>query len=481
MMHMQCRSSEEISARTEAAVAHVLEWSSALLQCGDLKIANRTLLCKIRCRRWPFIVSAFLAIHFALISLHFASAQPQTTDYARYIIDTLSSKEMNGRGYVDSADFKAATFIANESRKLNLSSFTPDYFQTFTFSANTFPGKMIVEYSSRELLAGKDFLVDAASPGMKGKFEVVPIIKTSADTAAQAGVNALGALRHKKGKPVFLSIRKSDWTKKQYQLFNQAMLSAAPSTVRGLVELDTSKLTWHAAQETIPWLRLTIRDTMFRSAKVKVDIDATLKKNYLSRNVIAFIPGSTSPDSFIVFTAHYDHLGQMGDGTYFPGANDNASGTSMVLNLARHYAQHRPDYTMVFICFAGEELGLLGSYYFTGQPLFPLDKIKLLINLDIVGTGDEGIKVVNATEFPKQFDQLVKLNEQHQYLKQVSPRGKSANSDHYPFYLKGVPGFFIYTLGGIGAYHDVNDRAETLPLTAYDNLMKLLIDFVKEL
>jgi Zn-dependent M28 family amino/carboxypeptidase len=193
--------------------------------------------------------------------------------------------------------------------------------------------------------------------------------------------------------------------------------------------------------------------------------------------VISYVKGTSAPDSFIVFTAHYDHLGQMGNETYFPGANDNASGSSMVLNLARYFSEHPLKYSVAVMSFSGEELGLLGSQYYVNHPLFPLGNIKFLVNLDIVGTGEEGIKVVNATEFPKQFDQLVKLNDREQLVKVVSPRGKAANSDHYSFYEKGVPCFFIYTMGGIAAYHDVYDRAETLPLTDYDDLFKLLVDF----
>jgi Zn-dependent M28 family amino/carboxypeptidase len=206
-------------------------------------------------------------------------------------------------------------------------------------------------------------------------------------------------------------------------------------------------------------------------------LDEQFKEHYLTRNVSGYVKGTSQPDSFIVFTAHYDHLGQMGDGIFFPGANDNASGTSMVLNLANYFSQHLQKYSVAFILFSGEESGLLGSGYFVEHPLFPLEKIKFLINLDIVGTGDEGIKVVNATAFPKQFDQLVKLNDEEHLLKVVSPRGAAANSDHYPFYEKGVPCFFIYTMGGIAAYHDVYDRAETLPLTEYEDLLKLLIGY----
>ena len=97
--------------------------------------------------------------------------------------------------------------------------------------------------------------------------------------------------------------------------------------------------------------------------------------------------------------------------------------------------------------------------------------------MDIMGTGDEGIKVVNATEHKKEFDQLVKINSEKNLLPLVSPRGKAANSDHYFFEEAGVKTFFIYTLGGIKAYHDIYDRPETLPLTKFVEVYKLLLEF----
>lgn len=81
--------------------------------------------------------------------------------------------------------------------------------------------------------------------------------------------------------------------------------------------------------------------------------------------MVGYIQGTRKPDSMIVLTAHYDHLGGLGNATYFPGANDNASGISMLLSLARYYSNidHRPEYTMVFIAFGGEEVGLIGSQF----------------------------------------------------------------------------------------------------------------------
>jgi hypothetical protein len=97
--------------------------------------------------------------------------------------------------------------------------------------------------------------------------------------------------------------------------------------------------------------------------------------------------------------------------------------------------------------------------------------------MDILGTGDEGITVVNATLHNPEFVKLKQLNDTNHYLPQVKPRGKAAISDHHFFTEEGVPCFYIYTLGGIKAYHDTCDRPGTLPLTEYDDLFRLLTDF----
>ena len=173
-----------------------------------------------------------------------------------------------------------------------------------------------------------------------------------------------------------------------------------------------------------------------------------MDKDFKTHNVVGYIKGSLYPDSFIVYTAHYDHLGQMGKDVYFPGANDNASGVSMLLNLASYYEKKRKSTekcSIAFIAFAGEEAGLIGSKYFTEHLLIPLGNMKFLINLDLLGTGNEGMMVVNATEFPRQFALLNGINKKKKYLRKIGERGKARNSDHYWFTEKGVPSFFSFT------------------------------------
>ena len=201
----------------------------------------------------------------------------------------------------------------------------------------------------------------------------------------------------------------------------------------------------------------------------------------MTRNVAGYIKGSTCPDSFIFITAHYDHLGLMGKGTYFPGANDNASGIALLLNLAEYFSKHPPRFTLVFLALSGEEPGLLGSQYFCENPTVELSRIKFLVNLDLAGTGDEGIVVVNGSIFPKYFDMLLKINDKEKLLPLIKKRGEACNSDHCPFYRKGVPSFFIYTTGGSKAYHDLNDRPENLTYTGFEGVVVLLADFIQQI
>jgi Zn-dependent M28 family amino/carboxypeptidase len=132
----------------------------------------------------------------------------------------------------------------------------------------------------------------------------------------------------------------------------------------------------------------------------------------------------------------------------------------------------------MFICFAGEEVGLLGSEYYTEHPFFELNKIKFLLNLDLLGTGDEGMMVVNGSVFENEWNKLDSINSALKLLPKIGKRGKAHNSDHYYFTEKGVPSFFCYTLGGRTAYHDIYDVAEGLPLTKYKETFILLKTFL---
>ncbi len=212
---------------------------------------------------------------------------------------------------------------------------------------------------------------------------------------------------------------------------------------------------------------------------IELSIDSKYYPGYRTQNVIGVREGAIFPDSIIMVTAHYDHLGRMGKKTYFPGANDNASGVALLLNLAA--TLKNPQNTLIFVAFGAEELGLLGSRHFIENQSVDLSRVKFLINLDITGTGDEGITVVNGSVFEKHIEMLKAINNQSNLLSQIKTRGEACISDHCFFYLAGVPCFYIYTLGGIKAYHDIYDRYQTLPLTEFEDLSHLFRLFIEKL
>jgi Zn-dependent M28 family amino/carboxypeptidase len=247
---------------------------------------------------------------------------------------------------------------------------------------------------------------------------------------------------------------------------------------KGFIFKNNANLVWSPSMEFASYPILYFKKGVFPQLvlKMSIKIDAA-HKFHNTQNVVGMIKGKLQPDSFIVFTAHYDHLGMMGKDVIFPGANDNASGVAMMLDLAHYYTKNPPPYSILFIAFAGEEIGLIGSYYFTQNPLVNLKKMCLLINMDLMSTGDEGLTAVNATEFPNLFENLKLCNNIGHYLPEISPRGKAQNSDHYYFTEAGVPAFFFYLRGNYHHYHDVDDTYEELTMSRYKEAFQLMADF----
>ncbi len=397
----------------------------------------------------------------------------------RQTISTLSSPALHGRGYAFKGDSIAASYLQKEFAAIGLRPFTPGYQQPFTLPINILDNRLSLQIDGKALTPGVDFLAHGATGPGKGEgkvYEIDTLILQDVDVAQQFLTNNL------RNKVLVVHQRHFQQLLSLPEPFQPQLRSIAGVIVRQ----KGPKLMGTVRGEQLPFPVLEVLEKAWpvNAKKVSYTVDARLEPNYKSQNVIGFIPGKVKPDSFVVITAHYDHLGHQGKELYFPGAHDNASGTAMLLELARWYAQpqNAPAYSIAFMAFAGEEAGLVGSRFYTENPLFPLGNIKFLLNLDLMSTGEDGLMVVNGSVFPKQFALLQQLNQQHQYLPQIKSRGKAANSDHYFFSEKGVPAFFFYTLGGTTTeYHHPNDKAETLPLTKFKEVMALIQVFIKNL
>lgn len=409
----------------------------------------------------------------------------QDLDYARSVVKTLASPDYKGRGYFGDGAAKASEFIASEFNKAKLLPLNKgSYFQNFKLSVNTFPGRVNVALNGSRLITAKDYLVDASSPACSGTFKVYNLPR--ADLANSSSVVA--ALKQAGENFLLIDNRKVSVESAGEQSAiaqNLEALKRDPNLkLKGLILYSNDKLTWTTLTEQGPRIILQLNKPDLEPAKInKIEllVEARLVPEYSTRNVAGMIKGSSGTDSTVVITAHFDHLGMLGKDVYFPGANDNASGVAMMLSFVKQFSKKQPRYNTVFLAFSGEEIGLLGSKAFIEAPLIELGKIKFLVNFDLAGTGEEGIKIVNATIHKAQFQRLMNLNEEYKLLKKVEPRGAACNSDHCWFHEKGVPSFFIYTQGGISAYHDIYDRAETLPLTAFESFFRLMDKFFGEL
>lgn len=349
--------------------------------------------------------------------------------YVRRITDTLSSEAFFGRGYTKGGLAKASQFLQSEMHAIGLQV----QLQEFTYPVNTFPGNTLLEINGKILQPGKDFIAASHSRSCKGS----------------------GTLQR---------VGDSLFENKPNQIYIQ----------------NNNKITWIANTGYGSYAYIQLLNYKGTPINYKCDIDAVMIEKYKANNIIGRIRGSVKPDSVVMFTAHYDHLGGFGDSVYFAGTNDNAAGVGLMLSLAKWYQAHPPPFTVVFIAFAGEEVGggLIGSKYFTEHPAIKLRNISFLINLDLVGTGEEGITVVNATEFPSAFSLLQKINKSKHYISNIYSRGKARNSDHYWFTENGVPSFFIYTMGKRKAYHYVDDVSSTLALPEVNDLELLITQFV---
>lgn len=396
----------------------------------------------------------------------------------RRITDQLCSPELHGRGYVNKGDSLAAEFIAAEFAKIGLKPIGDSYFQEFEHSVNTFPGKMLVQQNKRILIPGIHFLVDAGSAG--GKMQLKPKkIPISIALNTEKLIQEIQAISNGTAyNSIAFDFRKlSPDTLRKINGLTREIAGIMP-----VIEVTDRKLTWSVSSEQLKYPLLQIQDSVFVfDEALTIEIEAEQLSDYSSRNVIGYLPGKRKWGKKVIYSAHYDHLGRMGKETYFPGANDNASGTAMLLSMVKYFKQNPINRSIVFIAFAGEEAGLVGSKFFVQNPLVKLKKISFVLNLDIMGSGEEGITVVNATLFDTEFKVLQKINQEEKLISQIKSRGPAANSDHYWFTQMNVPAFFIYTMGPNKNYHDIFDTYENLSFVEYEDLIALLCAFTKQL
>ncbi len=203
-------------------------------------------------------------------------------------------------------------------------------------------------------------------------------------------------------------------------------------------------------------------------------------------NLVGVIEGEGPlANETIVIGGHYDHLGfggygsraQTRTGEVHNGADDNASGTAAVIELARRVAAGpKPKRRMVFICFSGEERGLVGSSYYVQNPIYPLENTVAMLNFDMIGRLKDNRVEVNGVGSSAAFPELVQKADEAVPIDITVNPGAFAGSDHLPFYQKQIPVMFCFT-GLTETYHTPDDDATTLNMEG----ALLVIDYSEQL
>ncbi len=409
-----------------------------------------------------------------VLLLALSALQLQAQDMAHYkkIVGELSSAKYQGRGYAKGGANKAGRYLQKEFEKAGADHVI---LQPFAIDINTFAGKAKMWADGKRLRTGVDFSMREYSPGVKGEFKVYHV-----DTLHFDGDKLLEELSRPENEGCLVCC--DFWFTYKHRGVFSKLQKAGECPNAGLLYTWEAPIKFFKAygEKVVDKPIIWVTPQAIEGVKsVKVNVENEFLKSYELFNVIAKVEGERH-DSCYVFTAHYDHLGNLGRKVYYPGANDNASGTAAIVTLAAHYARNKPRYDMYFVAFSGEDANLRGSTFFAEYPLVPLEQIKYLFNIDMIGDDNPALYCeVSETGMP-QFGRFEAINEELGLFSALDRGELAANSDHYPFAVRGVPCIFLENKEGSAFphYHTPADNLKTIRWDSYEPLFKLVTTFI---
>ena len=409
----------------------------------------------------------------ALLTL--AALQLNAQDLAQYkrIVKELSSARYQGRGYARGGANKAGKYLEKEYLRSGVDAVT---LQPFTIDINTFCGKMEMWADGRKLRPGVDFSMREYSPGVHGEFPVYHVDTLNYDA---------DVMFRDLARPEYANclVCCEFWFAYRHGKDFSRMQKAGECTNAGLIQTWTSPIKFYkayghrVADKPIIWVT---PEAIEGVRNVRVNVDNEFLKGYELFNVIAKVEGERH-DSCYVFTAHYDHLGNLGRRVYYAGANDNASGTAAIVTLAAYYSKHRPPYDMYFLSVSGEDANLRGSEFFANNPIVPLERIKYLFNIDMIGDNNPVQYCEVSGAGMRGYRLFEEINAASHHFSALNRGALAANSDHYPFASRGVPCIFLENQEGdaFPFYHTIYDTWKTSVFDSYEPVFKLIRDFIE--
>lgn len=478
------------------------------------------------------------------IASHYASTI--TTGSATKHLTILASDEFEGRDTGKPGGLKAAEYIANEFKKMGLvAPVNGSYFQEVPLVETKFEVEKF-EINGRSLEVGDGYYMTGAGPKTSILTKEIIFIgygisDDKYDDLEKTNISGKVVMLINKDEPQnnngisYISGTKSlsDWSTSRNKRI-QNILDKNPSLIlavspdvstmlerfqgtfsRGRLMLKenykdnpTSATIAHISPETADLL-LKGAKTNYNKLLTKINakgkpntfaFKANLNTTYGTKvldvnspNVLGYLEGSDLKDELVVVSAHYDHIGIAPNGDIFNGADDDASGTTGVLEIAKAFSQSKkegkgPRRSILFLAVTGEEKGLLGSDYYTRHPVFPLKNTVTDLHIDMIGRVDpahEGmpdyVYLIGSDKLSSTLHEIsedvnakyTKLDLDYKYNHPDDPERIYYRSDHYNFAKNGIPVIFYFN-GVHEDYHKVTDTVEKIDFNQLVKRTKLV-------
>lgn len=372
-------------------------------------------------------------------------------------VATLASDEFKGRDPAGEGGILAAKYLANEFKKLGLKPDGDDgkYFQNFTGS----------RARSRFWLRGRHTSSKSGSSPQKSDSKVVASTEGTYSTEeAQTEGHTASSDEGSEKK----SGSKEDDEGEEDDDDEGDDEGDGPKPPMSDEEME------EAAKKVCDWFSRTFSDSP-QGQEPNCE-------EFACRNVLGFLPGSDPDlkDEVIIVSAHFDHLG-VRRGKVYNGADDNASGTASMLELARVLKNRKEGLrrSILFAAWDGEEKGLLGSSHWTQSPTVSIDQVVAVINLDMIGRLRNDKLIVLGSGSSDQLSDIINDRAKRAKLNLLEWK-RGGNSDHWPFCVVGIPSITFCT-GIHKDYHAPTDDIERVRFTEMERIVRMTLGLVGEL
>lgn len=429
-----------------------------------------------------------------------------TATELRMHLSFLASQELGGRYTFSSGNQIAARYIASQLEAMGFRGAARDgsFFQKIEFQTVKVDRALsrITLEGSREFLYGSDFyspdpndcdlrgeMVFAADEklDLQGRIAVATT-RQNLETLRERGAVAVLLLPETRSSISWELVASASEAERRMQRLQRREAPvyflnprAATAVLRDL------GIDFHALLEDIS--RQLPLPKAERSASVNIRV-VTRRTSTISQNVVGVLDGHDPrlKAEYLLVSAHYDHLETVG-GQIFPGADDDASGVSAVLAIARAFTHTRPKRSVVAMFHTGEEIGLYGSRYFTEiDPLVPLNSIVACLNIDMIGrsraseaeselTDANSVYVIGSDKHSSSLHrlsietnkQLYRLGFDYRYNDESHPSRLFYRSDHYNYARKGIPVIFFFT----GLHKDYHRPSDTIEKIDFNKMTRI--------